>query len=277
MKATQEMRMFRLRGLRLTLFSIFATGFPAGLFGLNAAKAQTPEAIVKKVDSAYRNAKTFDCSFSMKQSVRTTEPGKSVILNSQNRYKYHGPSQFYLELKANPTGRTITQISVSNGKTLYVYVPERKLYKKGAAPASVRTPFGLFRSMIPDPKKNKLTMKAATTINGKAVYVIDVSSLAEPKPGQPKVAATLYIDKTTSALLRFSSTGGSRSLEMTVAAIDFKPNFPASAFEFTPPSEAKEFTGAPMTPTVPRKTPKNDGAPNAPVAPHGSPGSPKQR
>ncbi len=225
------------------------------LFGLAlggaslASRAQKPEEIVTKMEAIYKTAKTYECTFTMHQ-VGKTPDGKQMVMHSVNRYKYRAPSQFYLELKPTSNGRTITQVSNSDGKSLYVYIVERKLYRKNPAPKTTRPPIALFRSMMPEPSEVTLKMKPAATLNNRAVYVIEATPKDVMKEGKELKPMYLYIDKANLTLLKFASSSKDRTSELMITSQSVNPAFSANAFDYKLPAGAKEFV-APPRPSTP--------------------------
>lgn len=232
-----------------------------------SSRAQTPEAIVQKMETLYKNVTTYECTFTMKKTSMGVK-GKLMTLNSVNRFKYKTPNLYYLELKLTGDGRTITQVSNSDGKVQYLAIVEQKIYQKTEAPKRTRTPIGLFRSMMPDLRVSDVKMKPATQINGKAVYVIEVTQKM-PMPDQKDAKPTLlYIDKASNTLVKaVSSSPLKGTMELMLTNQSVNPNFPASAFAYKPAADAKDISKQPRPglPSGGRIGGANAPTPNTPV------------
>ena len=221
-----------------TTFSTFAAPTPAQPPKTSKNPVPTPQEIVQKMETIYKTVKSYECAFTLKKNG-TSSGGKPIVIESTNRYKYKAPNLFYIELKLQGRARPVTEISVSDGKSMIVDFPELKVFQKRVAPKTAKIPYGFFQSMMPETKGVALKMKPGVAVNGKATYVIEI-----PAPVKDGPVQTLYIDKTANTLLKFTSVNGQNSQELVMTSQSVNPTFTAATFDYKPAADAKERPAA---------------------------------
>jgi len=232
--------------------------------GSAAVAADQTQDVMRKMGDVYRNAKSFSGSVTIRQNLKGPD-GKPASVKTDQQVKYKSPNLFAVVIKINVkqgTGKnqSVAQTLISDGKTLYNWLPARKQYMKHPSPPSVPFPLLLQNiklAIIPDPTHpvEGARMVSPTTLQGHSAYVVEIVTPANKLPaGMPPaqkamalVPVHLMIDKQNYHLLRVSKSGGGMSLQ-----IDFGPQtvngaIPQSAFTFHPPAGAKEA----VQPTAP--------------------------
>lgn len=231
---------------------------PALVLGAaHAAPAQSAADVMKKANSLYTGAKTYQATMVMDMtmgalgSMSTVTEVKSV---GKTRVSTKTTSQ------GKPTGQMAMGAAnlniqmIDDGTTMYTYMAGQNKYMKrphvaGAAGMSSVMPF------MGDPTKLKATYKMlpATTLNGTPVYAIEVTPAAgSGMPGGNGSTTVIYIDKNTYHFkeLKVKSSqpagqGKTMNMDMTMLIKNEKFNqpIPDSVFKFTPPAGATEMQG----------------------------------
>lgn len=263
--------------VRVGLGGVLATALLAGMS--SAAHAQSPQDILKKMDAAYKAAKSFQGTVSTMVSGKDTT-GKAVSATRTQLIKYKSPNKMRVEITQTSTGAAGSQMKkagkqtiVSDGKTMLRYSAGEKQYIKIPS----RPQFSLVELLslqlpatIPG-----ATLQSPTSVNGRAAFVIKITpvpptaaQLSRLTPAQKKMAAAqikqtkptvLMIDKQNYQLLKVDqAVGAIRSV--TTYSSSLNASVPDSAFAFAIPAGSKEVKqqpppgggGAPMPPGSPR-------------------------
>ncbi|MER3474452.1 MAG: hypothetical protein C4335_10565 [Armatimonadota bacterium] len=245
----------------------FVTCVLAGAVLLASAPghAQDAQAILNKVASAYKNAKTYQAQASINQTIQ--------VGNQQQRQsgtiitKYKAPNKLVTIVQGMQQNLHI----YSDGKTLYIYSPKENQYMKGAAPASFAQQQGIGAVGGGDPTQIGLQLQSMfgtgakklpdRKVGGKPAFVIQSSKSGSSPDGQGtfQMTATALIDKASYLLkqltLNGTRTSGTQKVVQNVTIVfasqQINPNLPDSAFVFKPPAGAKELQrqGAPGAPS----------------------------
>ena len=246
--------------------TLFLTGLVVGamLFASAPSHAQDVQTILSKVAAAYKNAKSYQAQATMTQ-VRQMGSQKQQNTSTITT-KFKAPNKMVTVVE----GKDRLQV-YSDGKTMYIYLPQEKEYMKGPAPASLAMAGSGFGSGDPSQIGVQLQAMFGTNakladrrVGGKPVFVIQSTQSQQSPDGKSslKMTATALIDKATYVVRQIiiegtRSMGAQKMVEnitITFASQQINPNLPDSVFAFRPPAGAKErqmqmpSPGAPPTP-----------------------------
>jgi outer membrane lipoprotein-sorting protein len=251
--------------------ALWATAALLCLVAPMAHAADPAQDVMRKMGDVYRNAKSFSGSVAIRQNLKGPD-GKPVSVTTDQQIKYKSPNLFAVvmnvHVKQGSGNRAVSQTIISDGKTLYNWMPAMKQYAKHPAPPAVTFPVLLVNlklAVVPDPTKpvDGARLVSPTTVQGHSAYVVEIvptklpANLPAAQKALAKIPVRLVIDKQNYHLLRVSKSGGGASLEIVFGPQTFNSSIASSAFHFHPPAGAKE---APPMPTMPGGTPPGAGA-----------------
>ncbi len=259
-----------LASLRKTI--TFTAAASIALFPALTSSADQAQDVLKKMESVYNAAKSFEGSINIKQSGKGPD-GKLVSAVTVQQVRYKAPNLFTVSMKISVVGgpkknQTQTEKIVSDGKIVYQYVPEKNEYVKRPVPPSLPLPSFLQlvmqRLSLPRPGIPNTTMGKPTSLQGRAVNTIQI------RPGTSVTPPfTFLIDKKTSELLKITVTSPKINIVVDMSDQKLNSNISPSLFAFKLPAGAKEIQ--PPSPTGARG-PGGPGIPGTPqgIAPNGS-------
>jgi outer membrane lipoprotein-sorting protein len=234
----------------------------AGTLPLAARAADNPQDILKKMQTVYHDAHTYEGAITMKVAGKGQDGNVTTVTNVE-QLKYRGPNLFSMQRSVSATGPLAPRFTnmkatlISDGKTVYNYDLSKKEYMKAAAPAKVSLE-RLLERMMPPSDLSKATLLPPTTVQGRPAYVINIPIAVTAGGKEPK-AFQYTIDKQNYYALKIVMVGGTSGLEIDLDGQTVGGNIPASAFVFMPPAGAVEKK-APMPAAAPVPAPQG-GAP----------------
>ncbi len=249
-------------------------------FGQPVNAAEDPGAILTKMARNYQSAKAYSATIITKQKGKTKD-GKSFSLTKTQSIKFKAPNLVSVSVVFTGEGAAAGQVAqnnqlvVADGKILTAYSPMRKVYmKKPDLPTvSVMDLLEILKRLPLAGGKN-VSMLAATTVNGRSAYVIEIrpmmpANLTPDQQAKWKEAAAkanplhLIVDKQNYLLLKITESATLGSVDVALNDQLLNGVIPNSAFTFTPPAGSKEVVQP---------------APGAPGAggPAGVPGAPRR-
>lgn len=245
------------------LFAVALLGFAGAAVPAHADLSASE--IIAKMNAIYSTAKSFKGSTIMQSSGKGPD-GKPFTVTATQQVAYKSPNQFRVQVTASGTGAASkasgnSQTVVSDGKTMYMYLPARKQYIKRPAPPQVP----IQRIVQINVNGQNAKLMPASTVNGRPAYIVQIMPMLPPtltaQQKQLVKPSLIAVDKQNFHLLRITQGGNAQVMTFTGQTVN--GNLPASVFAFSPPAGATEFK-QPM-PGAP------GGAPGAPPVPPGSP------
>jgi len=222
-----------------------------------SARAESASEIYRKMTDVYSNAKSYQGTI-IRMEKGKTKDGKpasktvtvKIIFKAPNKYNVANTTSVTAQGKTQSTGQTM----VTDGKVLFMYSPDRKLYQHGQIPNE--NMLSRFFALLP--AANGFMLQPDTTLDGHAVY--DLRPNIPAKGTAAEIAATknvkvdILIDKKTYQFLKMTVASPNGSLIQTVNGKSVNGSVADSSFSWTPPAGSKEFKpqAAPSGgPTVP--------------------------
>jgi outer membrane lipoprotein-sorting protein len=243
-------------GARIGAGSLLAVGLLA--HGAQAAHAQNPQDILKKMVAVYQAAKSFQGTVTT-QITGKDPKGKPVNVTQTQSIRFKSPNKLRIESSATATGELAAQIkkagkqtAVSDGKTAIVYSGGANQYIKVPAQPQ-QSLVGLMRLQLP-PTVPGASMDAATTIAGRPAYVVKIKPQLPPNisklPAEQRKMVEqqfkqakpvrIMIDKQNFHLLRTVQSAGAITSTTNYGIHTVNGAIADSAFAFTIPAGAKE-------------------------------------
>lgn len=227
------------------------------------AQAQSASDVYKKMSDVYAYAKSFQGTIMRSESGKAN--GQAATQNVTVKVSFKAPNKYLLDKKQTVVvggkSQSASQIMVTDGKALYMYVPDKKIYQRGQVQnANMLTQF--FALLKPE---NGFMMLPETTVNGHAAYALQpnvpTKGPAEQIANAKKVKIVILIDKKNYQFLKMTIVGPTGSLSQTVSGQVVNGNVADSLFNWTPPAAYKEIKPQPTGggPTIP-----GAGTPGAP-------------
>ncbi|HEV2471249.1 MAG TPA: hypothetical protein VGS41_01195, partial [Chthonomonadales bacterium] len=176
-----------------------------------AARADKAQDVINKVVALYNGARTFKGTIRIVQSQTLGGQTSSVSMSQDLEYMRPNLISSYSIINSSRQGKAMPTSKgrvCSDGKTIYKYDMNRKLYEKGPAPPEIS--LATLLALVPRPGTAKFTLAADTVYNGRPAYVVILTPLIPanvPANIRPQLLAMskpqkLTIDKRTSQLLR---------------------------------------------------------------------------
>jgi len=243
---------------------VLATALLAGVSV--TAHAQSPQDIFKRMDAAYKAAKSFQGTVSTQISGKDTT-GKAVNVTRTQVIKYKSPNKMRVEVTQTGGGAAGAQMKkagkqtiVSDGKTMLRYSAGENQYIKAPSPPQ----FSLVQllSLQLPPTIPGATLQSPSSVKGRAAFVIKITprmpsaaEIAKLPPEQRQAfesqrqvveaqfkqakPTVLMIDKQNYQLLKMEQGSGAiRSVATYTSSLN--ASIPDSAFAFKIPAGAKE-------------------------------------
>ncbi len=225
----------------------------AGVYA--SAGPPNPSAIVKTTTALYANARTFRGSEHVYQSGKTPKGQYSFSVTMQ--VIHTSPNKVYIHQIAKGTGIASKlnreSISVSDGKTIYNYLIEKKIYTRSPAPPSIPT---LDMAMLL-PKLSNLKLIGSRTVQGVKAYVIEGMP---PIPANipPQVRAKIKpvefaIGVASHLLLELHIDNITSSDQFTFSNQVINSSIPASKYHFNLPKGARLIMPPAASQSPPRR------------------------
>ncbi len=224
----------------------------------SVARAEDPTSLIQKTVAQYSQAKAYQAVLKITQTGKD-QAGKPGEVVSNQRVIFKAPNFFYFETKASGKGAASdaakgNSIMVSDGKTLYQYLPAMKQYVKQAAPPTFSmlqivskllpstdnfVPDGTTMGNVGGQPATVIKMKAIMPNNIPANITSDQKKRLEQlvKTSKPVI---LSLSK-TNHILRIERLLDGGKLDIVFTGETFAPNIAMSIFKFTPPAGAKEY------------------------------------
>ena len=228
-----------------------------------AARAESAADIYKKMTSVYTNAKSFSGTIVRVEQGKTPD-GKAATQSVSVKITYKAPNKYAVENKRSvhvgSKSESSDQFMVTDGKSLFLYSPEKKLYQRGV----VQNDNLLARYFAVLNPSNGFSMLPETTLNGRPVLVLKPNAPTTGTPQQlaaaKNVKISVMIDKKTYQFLKLTIASATGSLSQTVNGQTVNGNIPDSVFAWSPPASYKELkapgaSGPAGAPTVGGKAP----------------------
>ncbi len=220
------------------------------------AQGETPGDTVKRMQALYNNASSYKGTMKQSQSGKNQQ-GQPFSVSQKQVVTFSKPNKLHVQAdmtatgaaaKANGTSNTI----VSDGKTVYEYLPKKQLYAKQPAPPKMKPLVGTSQFALIDFDIANAKQISSVTVNGRRAVVIEVTPDISKVPADKRAEALksvkpidLTIDATSYALLRISPPKLPPLVELSDQV--FNAPVPGSTFAFTPPAGAKLYTPPPPT------------------------------
>jgi outer membrane lipoprotein-sorting protein len=207
------------------------------------AHAQSASDVYKKMSDLYSFAKSYQGTI-VRTEKATTPDGKSAVQTVTVKITFKGPNKYIVK---NMTSITVagksqqsTQIMVTDGKTLLMYSPDKKLYQRGQVPnQNMLSRF--FAQMNPG---NGFSFLPESKVDGRSVFVLKPNVPTTGTPEQlanaKKVKVSILIDKQTFQFVKMTIAGATGSLTQAASGQTVNVSIPDSAFVWTPPASYKE-------------------------------------
>lgn len=213
--------------------------------------AQDVKTILNKVTATYQNVKSYQAQATLVETrlLRGQQQKRTSTITT----KYKAPNKMVTIVQGSQSLQVY-----SDGKTMYIYSPEKKEYMKMPAPVSLAQTGGGLGSG--DPAQIGMQLQAMfgqgakkladQRVGGKPAFVLQSSRSGQSQDGTGsfKMTATAFIDKATYVLRQITidaSQGqgaekAAQTIVLTFASQQINPNLPDSVFAFKPPAGAKE-------------------------------------
>ena len=190
----------------------------AGTLTPVTARAQAAADVYKKMSDLYAHSKTYQGTIVRVEKGKMPN-GKPASQTLTIKIKYKSPNKYVVENKKAVSmggkSQTTDQFMVTDGKGLFMYSPEKKLYQRGPIQNDnlLTRFFGLLNPI------NGFTMLPASNVNGRAVFVLKPNAPTKGTPEQlanaKKVSVAIMIDKQSYQFVRLSIQSASGSLVQT--------------------------------------------------------------
>ena len=225
------------------------------------ARAQSASEVYKKMTDVYSLAKSFQGTI-VRKEIGKTPDGKAATQTVTIKINYKGPNKYLVSnLRSVSVGgktQTTDQVMVTDGKSLYMYAPDKKVWQRG----QIQNENMLSRFFAVLNPTSGFALLPETTVNGRAAFAIKPNVPTTGTPEQlanaKKVKISVMIDKLTYQFVKMTISSASGSLVQSTVGQTVNGNVPDSLFNWTPPAKYKEVKGggAPSVgPTVPGRTP----------------------
>ncbi len=206
--------------------------------------AQSATEIYKKMSDVYATAKSFQGTIVRSEKVKTKD-GKLATQMVSVKINFKAPNKYLVtNTKAVNVGgksQTSSQAMVTDGKTLYMYSPDRKLYQRGQVPTE--NMLSRFFSLL-NPV-NGFALLTNSNLNGRAVFVLAPNLPTKGTPAEianaKKVKISLLIDKQNYQFLKMTIDSPNGNLVETISGQAVNGAVSDSVFVWTPPASYKEF------------------------------------
>ena len=177
-----------------------------------------------------------------------------ISFKAPNKYNINNSKSVTVGGKSQSSGQSM----VTDGKVLYMFAPERKLYQRGQIPnENMLSKF--FAILNP---ANGFTMLPDSTVNGRPAFVlkpnVPTKGTAAEIENAKKVTVNVMIDKQNYQFLKMTISGATGKLTQSVNGQVLNGNVPDSVFVWSPPAGYKEVKpqAAPSSgPTIPGRAP----------------------
>ena len=228
----------------------------AGALAPITARAESASDIYKKMTDVYANAKSYQGTIIRIEKGKTKD-GKPASKTVSVRISFKAPNKYNVSNTTSVTASGKTQSTgqtmVTDGKVLFMYATDKKLYQHGQVPNE--NMLSRFFALLP--AANGFMLQPDTTLDGHAVY--DLRPNIPAKGTAAEIAATknvkidILIDKKSYQFLKMTIASPNGSLIQTVNDQAVNGSIADSAFTWTPPAGYKEFKPQPTqgAPTIP--------------------------
>lgn len=236
-----------------TLFSLSGLAVLT-VCSVSGVQAQSPQAIMKKVQANYNTAKTYQSVQRVQMSLGQMVFPLNIVIKAIPNKKMAvttTPAPAAPGVAQSPFSAAMNQKVVDDGKNFYIYMAALNKYMKRPHIAGGGQA-GMMGGFTPGDFKNDagtFKMLAPTTIGVHPVYVIAYSPPLNPQHPGASMKMVIYVDKVEYRVRRLTMTGASMNMpiNMTMNIVSEKYNapIPADVFRFTPPPGAQEMQGLP--------------------------------
>jgi outer membrane lipoprotein-sorting protein len=225
------------------------------------AHAESASVIYKRMSDVYAFAKSFQGTIVRSENGKTPDgkPATQVVtvkvsFKAPNKYLVVNSKAVNVGGKSQTTGQTM----VTDGKALYMFAADKKLYQKGQIPnENMLSRFFALLNPV-----NGFTLLPDSTVNGHPAFVLKPNLPVKGTPTElanaKKVTVNLLIDKQTYQFLKMTITSANGSLTQSVNGQVLNGNIPDSVFAWTPPAGYKELKSQSAPgggPTIPGRAP----------------------
>ncbi len=223
------------------------------------ARAQSASEVYKKMSDVYSFAKSYQGTI-VRTEKGTTPEGKVATQAVTVKINFKGPNKYLVNnMKSITVGgksQQTTQIMVTDGKTLLMYSPDKKVYQRG----QIQNENMLSRFFALLNPVNGFSLLPESKVDGRSVFVLKPNMPTTGTPEQlanaKKVKITIMVDKQTFQFVKMTIAGATGSLIQSASNQTVNGNIPDSVFVWTPPASYKELKapGSPGGgPTMPGK------------------------
>jgi len=216
----------------------------AGALAPTSARAESASVIYKKMTDVYSNAKSYQGTIIRIEKGKTKDgkPASKTVtvrisFKAPNKYNVSNTTSVTAQGKTQSTGQTM----VTDGKVLFMYSADKKLYQHGQIPNE--NMLSRFFALLP--AANGFMLQPDTNLDGHPVY--DLRPNIPAKGTAAEIAATknvkidILIDKKTYQFMKMTISSPNGSLIQTVNGQSVNGSVADSAFSWTPPAGYKEF------------------------------------
>lgn len=238
-----------------TATAVACTALMSGL----PSRAEDVASIIKKVSDRYLKAKTYQGVIMTHQSMAGANGPAKV--DATQKVFVQIPNHYRFDVSAIGTGAASNASQndhsfVCDGKTLYIYYPNAKQYRKNPAPTdfSMQQVVG---SLLPQLDAFSAVGMSEGKTNGQPSITV-LMKMQLPKKLPPDISpeqkkqieenlrkskpVKVIINKSDYSLLEVVINGGAgKDLNIVVSQQSFDKPISPSMFKFTPPAGAKEF------------------------------------
>ena len=232
-----------------------------GALAPTAAHAQSASDIYKKMSDVYAYAKSFQGTIVRSEKGKTPDgkPATQVVtvkiaFKAPNKYLVNNSKAVTVAGKSQSSG----QVMVTDGKALFMYAPDKKVYQRGQVPnENMLSRF--FAVLNP---ANGFTLLPDSNVNGRAAFVLKPNVPLKGTPQEianaKKVTVNLMVDKQNFQFLKMTISSANGNLTQSVNGQVVNGTVPDSVFVWTPPAGYKEMkapTAPTGGPTIPGRAP----------------------
>lgn len=224
------------------------------------ARAQAASDVYKKMSDVYSYAKSFQGTITRVEKAKTPD-GKAASQTVTVKIAFKAPNKYVVTntraVNVGGKSQSSVQTMVTDGKTLFMYVPDKKLYQRGQIPnENMLSRFFALLNPV-----NGFSLLPETNLDGRPAFVLKPNMPLKGTPTEianaKKVKINVLIDKQNYHFLKMIIESPNGNLVQTVSGQSVNGAVPDSIFAWTPPAGYKEFKAPAASggPAVPGRAP----------------------
>ncbi len=224
------------------------------------ADAQSASQLYKKMADVYTYAQSYQGTIVRVEKGRMPN-GKSATQTVTVKVSFKAPNKYFVNTmkSANIGGmsQNSNQTTVTDGKSLFTFSPEKKLYQRG----QIQNENLLSRFFAQINPVSGFMLLPDSTVNGRTAFVFKPNLPLKGTPAElanaKKIKITLMIDKLNYQFLKMTIESANGNLIQSVSGQVVNGSIPDSVFVWTPPpgyKEVKAQTAPSSGPIVPGRS-----------------------